>query len=83
MMEWRIESYELAEETCSPLPGFVKLPTSRLRVLSGDVSDIVFLNVAPLSIGLETLGGVMTKIITRNTTLPTSKSKVFSTATDG
>ncbi|XP_072980208.1 stromal 70 kDa heat shock-related protein, chloroplastic [Typha angustifolia] len=52
-------------------------------VLSGDVSDIVLLDVIPLSLGLETLGGVMTKIITRNTTLPTSKSEVFSTAADG
>ncbi|XP_071729827.1 stromal 70 kDa heat shock-related protein, chloroplastic [Rutidosis leptorrhynchoides] len=52
-------------------------------VLAGDVSDIVLLDVTPLSIGLETLGGVMTKIIPRNTTLPTSKSEVFSTASDG
>ncbi|KAK9070975.1 hypothetical protein SSX86_009543 [Deinandra increscens subsp. villosa] len=52
-------------------------------VLAGDVSDIVLLDVTPLSIGLETLGGVMTKIIPRNTTLPTSKSEVFSTAADG
>ncbi|KAK1310266.1 hypothetical protein QJS10_CPA08g01233 [Acorus calamus] len=52
-------------------------------VLSGDVSDIVLLDVTPLSLGLETLGGVMTKIIPRNTTLPTSKSEVFSTAADG
>ncbi|KAK8485035.1 hypothetical protein V6N11_055501 [Hibiscus sabdariffa] len=52
-------------------------------VLSGDVSDIVLLDVCPLSLGLETLGGVMTKIIPRNTTLPTSKSEVFSTAADG
>ncbi|KAK8548265.1 hypothetical protein V6N12_061182 [Hibiscus sabdariffa] len=52
-------------------------------VLSGDVSDIVLLDVIPLSLGLETLGGVMTKIIPRNTTLPTSKSEVFSTAADG
>ncbi|KAK8556452.1 hypothetical protein V6N12_002854 [Hibiscus sabdariffa] len=52
-------------------------------VLSGDVSDIVLLDVTPLSIGLETLGGVMTKIVPRNTTLPTSKSEVFSTAADG
>ncbi|KAJ8442888.1 hypothetical protein Cgig2_022254 [Carnegiea gigantea] len=52
-------------------------------VLSGDVSDIVLLDVTPLSLGLETLGGVMTKIIPRNTTLPTSKTEVFSTAADG
>ncbi|KAL3699106.1 hypothetical protein R1sor_017128 [Riccia sorocarpa] len=52
-------------------------------VLAGEVSDIVLLDVTPLSIGLETLGGVMTKIIVRNTTLPTSKSEVFSTAADG
>lgn len=51
-------------------------------VLAGEVSDIVLLDVTPLSLGLETLGGVATKIIPRNTTLPTSKTETFSTAAD-
>ncbi len=58
-------------------------PPFRRGVLGGDVKDVILLDVTPLTLSVETLGGVATPLVERNSTIPTSKSQIFSTAADG
>ncbi|MEK6953229.1 MAG: Hsp70 family protein, partial [Nanoarchaeota archaeon] len=71
-----------AERGVDPMECVAQGAAIQAGVLAGEVKDILLLDVTPLSLGIETLGGILTKLIDRNTTIPTKKSKIFSTADD-
>ncbi len=79
-----VEKYlnKKVERGVDPMECVAKGAAVQAAILSGDVKDVLLLDVTPLTLGIETMGGVSTPLITRNTTVPTSKSQVFSTAAD-
>ena len=84
MIKSKVEQFfkKKPNETVNPDEAVALGAAIQAGIIQGDVKDVLLLDVTPLSLGIETLGGVMTRMIERNTTIPTSKSQVYSTAAD-
>ena len=84
MIKSKVEQFfkKKPNETVNPDEAVALGAAIQAGIIQGDVKDVLLLDVTPLSLGIETLGGVMTRMIERNTTIPSSKSQVYSTAQD-